>query len=255
MRILGIDSSGLVASVAVVDDDVLLGEFTTDYKKTHSTTLMPMLDELIQMLGIEMSSIDAIATAAGPGSFTGLRIGAATVKGLAYALGVPVIAVPTVDAIAYNLYGAKRLICPLMDARRQQAYSGLYRFSETNKFIVKKEQEPEAIADIIERINSEDEPVTFLGDGVPVFKDFIEEKARVDFDFAPAFCNRQRAGAVACLGRHYFDKEFYTSAEEFRPVYLRKSQAEREAERSGMRASEAKPGPGEENFIRGGNHA
>ncbi|MGN8773210.1 tRNA (adenosine(37)-N6)-threonylcarbamoyltransferase complex dimerization subunit type 1 TsaB [Candidatus Weimeria sp. HCP3S3_B5] len=230
MRILGIDSSGLVASVAVIDDDVLLGEFTTDYKKTHSTTLMPMLDQLIQMLGIPLSSIDAIAVAAGPGSFTGLRIGAATVKGLAYALSIPVIAVPTVDAIAYNLYGSRRLICPLMDARRQQAYSGLYRFSETNKFIVRKEQAPESIADIIERINIEDLPVTFLGDGVPVFKDFIEKNTTVDYDFAPAFCNRQRAGAVASLGRLYFDKEFYTSAEEFRPVYLRKSQAEREAE-------------------------
>ena len=230
MRILGIDSSGLVASVAVTDDDVLLGEFTTDYKKTHSTTLMPMLDELIKMLGIDIKTIDAIATAAGPGSFTGLRIGAATVKGLAYALKVPVIAVPTVDAIAYNLYGSKRLICPLMDARRQQAYSGLYRFDETNEFVVKKEQEPEAIKDIIDRINIADEPVTFLGDGVPVFKDYIEKNATVDYDFAPAFCSRQRAGAVASLGKTYFDREFYTSAEEFRPVYLRKSQAERERE-------------------------
>ena len=230
MRILGIDSSGLVASVAVTDDDVLLGEFTTDYKKTHSTTLMPMLDELIKMLGIDIKTIDAIATAEGPGSFTGLRIGAATVKGLAYALKVPVIAVPTVDAIAYNLYGSKRLICPLMDARRQQAYSGLYRFDETNEFVVKKEQEPEAIKDIIDRINIADEPVTFLGDGVPVFKDYIEKNATVDYDFAPAFCSRQRAGAVASLGKKYLDREFYTSAEEFRPVYLRKSQAERERE-------------------------
>lgn len=237
MRILGIDSSGLVASAAVVDDEVLLGEFTTDYKKTHSTTLMPMLDELIRMLGIDLKSIDAIATAAGPGSFTGLRIGAATVKGLAYALGIPVIAVPTVDAIAYNLYGSKRLICPLMDARRQQAYSGLYRFNETNEFIVKKEQAPEAIEDIINRINTEDEPVTFLGDGVPVFKDYIEQNAKVDYDFAPPFASRQRAGTVASLGRKYFDREYYTSAEEFRAVYLRQSQAERErAEKAGANA-------------------
>lgn len=237
MRILGIDSSGLVASVAVTDDDVLLGEFTTDYKKTHSTTLMPMLDELIKMLGIDLKTIDAIATAAGPGSFTGLRIGAATVKGLAYALNIPVIAVPTVDAIAYNLYGSKRLICPLMDARRQQAYSGLYRFNETNEFIVKKEQEPESIKDIIDRINITDEPVTFLGDGVPVFKDYIEKNVTVDYDFAPVFCSRQRAGTVASLGSIYFKREHYTSSEEFRPVYLRQSQAERErAEKAGANA-------------------
>ena len=111
MKILGLDSSGLVASVAVVEDDVLLGEFTVNYKKTHSQTLLPMLDELAKMIELDLDTLDAIAIAAGPGSFTGLRIGSATAKGLGLALDKPLISVPTVDALAYNLYGHGDIIC------------------------------------------------------------------------------------------------------------------------------------------------
>ena len=101
MKILGLDSSGLVASVAIVEDDNLCGVYTVNYKKTHSQTLLPMLDEVAKMIELDMSSIDAIAIAGGPGSFTGLRIGSATAKGLGLALNKPVINVPTVDAFLY----------------------------------------------------------------------------------------------------------------------------------------------------------
>lgn len=103
MKVLGLDSSGLVAGVALIQDDVLIAEYTTDYKKTHSQTLLPMLDELRRMVDLDLKSIDLIAVAAGPGSFTGLRIGSATAKGLGLALDIPLAAVPTVDALAYNL--------------------------------------------------------------------------------------------------------------------------------------------------------
>ena len=105
MKILAIDSSGLVASVAVVEDETLLAEFTIDYKKTHSQTLLPMLDQMAKMIELDLNSIDAIAVAGGPGSFTGLRIGSATAKGLGLALDKPLLHIPTVDALAYNLYG------------------------------------------------------------------------------------------------------------------------------------------------------
>ena len=118
MKILALDSSGLVASVAVMEDDTMLAEYTMNYKKTHSQTLLPMLDQIVDMIGLDLQTLDLIAVAAGPGSFTGLRIGAATVKGLGYALKCPVAAVPTVDALAWNLYGSKVLVCPMMDARR-----------------------------------------------------------------------------------------------------------------------------------------
>ena len=124
MKILALDSSGLVASVAVVEDEKLLAEYTVNYKKTHSQTLLPMLDEIGKMIDLDLSTIDAIAVAAGPGSFTGLRIGSATAKGLGLALDKPLIAVPTVDALAYNLYGTDKLVCPIM---RCQTKPGLHR--------------------------------------------------------------------------------------------------------------------------------
>ena len=109
-------------------DDNLLGEYTINYKKTHSQTLLPMLDAMGKMLELDLSTIDAVAVAAGPGSFTGLRIGAATAKGIGLALDKPMIPVSTVDALAWNLWGSSGLVCPLMDARRGQVYTGLYAF-------------------------------------------------------------------------------------------------------------------------------
>ena len=112
MRILGIESASLVASVAIVTDDVITAEYTVNLKKTHSQTLLPMIDEIVKMLEVPLESIDAIAVSGGPGSFTGLRIGSATAKGLGLALGKPLIHVPTMDAMGYCLYGASALICP-----------------------------------------------------------------------------------------------------------------------------------------------
>ena len=128
MKILALESSGLVAGIAVAEDDSLLGEYTINYKKTHSQTLLPMLDEVAKMIELDLNTVDAIAVSAGPGSFTGLRIGSATAKGLGLALDKPLIHVPTVDALACNLWGCESLICPLMDARRNQTYTGIYSF-------------------------------------------------------------------------------------------------------------------------------
>lgn len=132
MLLLAVESSGLVASVALTTEDKLIGEYTTNFKKTHSQTLLPMLDEIVRMTGIPLESVDAIVISGGPGSFTGLRIGAATAKGLGLALNKPLVNVPTVDALAYNLYGTDKIICPIMDARRRQVYTGLYTLREIN---------------------------------------------------------------------------------------------------------------------------
>ena len=128
MKILGLDSSGLVASVAVVEDDELVAEYTTNYKKTHSQTLLPMLEELKSMIELDLGTLDAIALASGPGSFTGLRIGSATAKGLGLALDRPLVEVPTLEGLAWNLWGTDRVVCPLMDARRNQVYTAAYEF-------------------------------------------------------------------------------------------------------------------------------
>ncbi|MEI3229471.1 MAG: tRNA (adenosine(37)-N6)-threonylcarbamoyltransferase complex dimerization subunit type 1 TsaB [Lachnospiraceae bacterium] len=227
MKILAVDSSGLVASVAVVMDDNLLGEFTMNYKKTHSQTLLPMLDELADMIELDLNTLDAIAVAGGPGSFTGLRIGSATVKGLALALDKPVIQIPTVDALAYNLCGHRDLACPLMDARRNQTYTGLYQF-DGNQMQVIKEQCAVEISAIVAEINNIGKPVVFLGDGVAVFRDYIAEHCKIGYTFAPAHLNKQRAGAVAALAEEYYKQGKIMDAAEHKPEYLRLSQAERE---------------------------
>lgn len=227
MKILAVDSSGLVASVAVVQDEDLVGEFTVNYKKTHSQTLLPMLDEMAKMTELDLETVDAIAVAGGPGSFTGLRIGAATVKGLALALDKPVIHVPTVDALAYNLCGHKDIVCPLMDARRNQTYTGLYRF-DGNHMRVVKEQSALDIGEIIAEIGRIGQPAVFLGDGVPVFRAYIKKHAGVPYSFAPPHMNKQRAGAVAALAAQYYREGNLADAAAYKPEYLRLSQAERE---------------------------
>ena len=227
MKILGLDSSGLVASVAIAEDDNLLGEYTVNYKKTHSQTLLPMLDEVARMIELDLSSIDAIAVAGGPGSFTGLRIGSATAKGLGLALEKPILNVPTVDALAYNLVGHRDMVCPLMDARRNQTYTGLYRFDGNDMQVLRGECAV-GIDEIAADINSRGEAVVFLGDGVPVFKTYLKEQLTVPHSYAPAHLNKQRAGAVAVLGMQYYKEGKTESAAEHRPEYLRLSQAERE---------------------------
>ena len=228
MRILGIESSSLVASVAIVEDETTMAEYTVNFKKTHSQTLLPMIDEMVKLLEIDLSTVDAIAVSGGPGSFTGLRIGSATAKGLGLALHKPLIHVPTLDATAYNLYGTEALICPIMDARRNQVYTGIYRFRES--FEIVHGQNAMDIDELIGILNSMGEPVIFLGDGVPVFRSRIEETLTVRALFAPAHVNRQRASAVAALGAVYFKEGKTETAMEHKPDYLRKSQAERERE-------------------------
>lgn len=231
MKLLGIDSSGLVASVAIVKDAITVAEYTVNYKKTHSQTLLPMLDELKRMTELDLTSLDAIAVAEGPGSFTGLRIGSATAKGLGLALALPIIPVPTVDALAYNLYGSDKLICPLMDARRNQVYTGLYTFQLNSadsayKMICVEKQCAIDIAEIIEKINILGRETIFLGDGAAVYKNRIAELIKVQYSFAPACCNHQRAACVASLGAVLYANGVQQTAAEHTPEYLRPSQAE-----------------------------
>ncbi len=240
MKILAIDSSGLAASVAVVEDDCLIAEYTTNYKKTHSQTLLPMLDEVRKMIELDLPSIDAIAVAAGPGSFTGLRIGSATAKGLGFALDKPLIGVPTVDALAMNLYGTQDIVCPIMDARRNQVYTGIYTFEpmQTDGYRTSfrlhtlKPQCVVPIETITEQLNHLSGPgnVIFLGDGVPVFGERLEALMERPFSLAPATQNRQRAGAVALLAFEYAAQGRMQPAWQHVPEYLRPSQAERQRE-------------------------
>ena len=200
MKILAIDSSGIVATVAILDDDILMAEYTINHKKTHSQTLLPMIDEITKMTELDLRELDAVAVAGGPGSFTGLRIGSATAKGLGLALDIPLISVPTLDALAYNLCGSADIVCPMMDARRQQVYTGVYSFyGDQMETLVPQaplavsEMQSEAAADRQQTDETEiltsDLPenqstdalkaapvmLTLLGDGVPVYREKLDE--------------------------------------------------------------------------------
>ncbi|WP_282924158.1 tRNA (adenosine(37)-N6)-threonylcarbamoyltransferase complex dimerization subunit type 1 TsaB [Mediterraneibacter massiliensis] len=239
MKVLAIDSSGLTAAVAVVDEEQTIAEYTVNYKKTHSQTLLPMIHEIVKMVELNLREVDAIAVAGGPGSFTGLRIGSATAKGLGLALDKPLISVPTVDALAYNVYGCTDIICPIMDARRKQVYTGMYTFSRkageiegenlvSPVFQVMKMQMAISVEELIGRLNRYGRPVVFLGDGVPVYAALLKEGLKVPYSFAPSYMNRQRAAALGALGILYYKAGKYESAREHSPDYLRVSQAERE---------------------------
>lgn len=231
MKILGIESAALVASVAILDEDITIAEYTTNFKKTHSETLLPMLDEIIKMTGIDCSELSAIAVSGGPGSFTGLRIGAACAKGLGLALDLPLIHVPTLDAMALNIYSSDAIIVPIMDARRNQVYTGIYK-NDCNLEII-KESMAVAIDELFEILRDLDnkkeiKKIIFLGDGVPVFREYIDKNLEIAHDFAPANLNRQRASNIAMLGLKMFKEGKSLLSDDMRPEYLRKSQAERE---------------------------
>ncbi len=227
MKLLAIDSSGLVATVAIVSEEAMLAEYTVNFKKTHSQTLLPMLNEIVKMVELDLSQVDAIAVAAGPGSFTGLRIGSATAKGLALALDKPVVAIPTLEGLAYNLFGTSQLVCPMMDARRDQVYTGIYEFVHSELKVLKP-QAAMGIGELLEEVNQIGREVIFLGDGTEPHRSAIEEKCRVPYSFAPVHLSRQRAGAIGALGIIYYKRNQIESAASHEPVYLRVSQAERE---------------------------
>ncbi len=227
MKILAIDSSSLVASCAIIEDDVLSAEYTVCHEKTHSQTLMPMISEIFSMTGLAPSDIDAVAVASGPGSFTGLRIGGAAAKGFAASIEKPVIPVPTLEAMAMNLFGSSDLVVPMMDARRNETYSGIYTF-KGGEIEVLADQNAGPVRDLINRLNEMERPVIFLGDGVPVFRQILDEEIKVSHIYAPAGLNRQRAACVGALASVYHKKGRFVSAGDFTPDYLRVSQAERE---------------------------
>lgn len=233
MKILAIDSSGMTASAAIAEEGKLIAEYSVNNKKTHSQTLLPMIDEIFRMAQLDRESIDAVAAAAGPGSFTGLRIGAATAKGIGLALNKPLISVPTLEAMAYNAWGMQGLIVPMMDARREQVYTGIYRF-DGEKITAVMGQDALSVEELMSRLNERGEQAFLLGDGTTVFRDKIREALRIPYVFAPAHMNQQRAGAVACCAFVYAARGELTAAADFRPDYLRLSQAERvRAEQTG----------------------
>lgn len=228
MKILSMDTSGLVASVALLQDGQILAEYTTQYKKNHSITLMPMIDQMCTCVELDLKTLDLIAVSGGPGSFTGLRIGSATAKGLAQALNLPIASIPTLEVLANNIGPTDRVICPLMDARRSQVYTALYRYTD-GKLCPVTQMLAVEIKEILEKIKALGEPVIFLGDGyAPNIRIIEEELEGFPYEIAPPQHNLQRAAITAVLGMRYAQQGLLENYMDHAPIYLRKSQAERE---------------------------
>ena len=227
MKILALETSAKAVSAAVSENGRILASGYQDTGLTHSRTLMPIVEHILKNTDLKLSDMDAIAVAVGPGSFTGLRIGAATAKGFALALDKPIVAVPTLDALAYNVFETNKFICPIMDARRNQVYAAFYMW-ENGKLIRLTDHMAESIERVIEIAEMLEQEVIFLGDGVPVHRERLEQNPA--FLFAPAHCNMQRASAVAALGAIMAEEGLAKPGNAFELIYLRKSQAERERE-------------------------
>lgn len=229
MNIIAIDASGVAGSVAYIANGKIVGEYYVCHKLTHSQTIMPMLEHLKGMIGIEMEQVDAVAVTSGPGSFTGIRIGVATAKAIAMALNVPIIGIPTLDVMANNMTFTDAIICPIMDARRNQVYTAYYEWQGEELMKISDYLNIE-IDRVLEELALTKRPVIFVGDGIPVFKDKIQEKLGDHGKFAPAFLEMQRAGTLAHLAKSAYKNGEVSNPDTFVPMYLRKSQAERELE-------------------------
>ena len=229
MNLLAIDASGVAGSVAYIKNGKLAGEYYFCDKLTHSQTIMPMLEHMKSLIQINLDEVDAVAVTAGPGSFTGLRIGVTAAKTLALALGVPIIGVPTLDVIADGICFTEHFICPIMDARRNQVYTAVYHYQGENLERL-TEHKAVDIKEHLETLKSYEGKVIFMGDGVSVYKEVIQEVLGGQALFAPSFCNLQHASVLGIMAEKLYVEGKGEDPSTFVPMYLRKSQAEREKE-------------------------
>lgn len=224
MKILSLDSSATVASVALCEDTELLAEYTLNNGNTHSETLLPMIEHVLSGFGLSVSDVELFACSSGPGSFTGVRIGTATLKGLAFGSDKPCVGVSTLEAIAENLSVCDGLICPVMNARRSQVYTALFR-SKAGELERLMPDSAMAISELDELLAKYGEPVRFCGDGYGITVSALQKTAALP---TPDRLRHQSAYSVAkvALGK-YLAGEASTDAS-LAVTYLRPSQAERE---------------------------
>lgn len=224
MKILSIDSTAITASVAITEDEHLLGDITLNNGNTHSQTLLPMVESLFRMLSITADDIDLFAVSEGPGSFTGVRIGAATVKGLAFGREKTCIGISTLEALAYNLRGYKGIICPVMNARRNQVYTAIFR-SDGENIIRLCEDSAIAVTELDEMLSEYAEPIHLSGDGIEVsLEGFVKTKP----EKTPEEETLQSAYSVARIALEKYRAGERGDDASLVPTYLRLSQAERE---------------------------
>ena len=227
MKILSIDTTANTASVAILEDTTLLALQTANAKNTHSEVLLPMIKACLDSLKLTATDMDAFACSVGPGSFTGVRIGTATIKGLAFGTDKPCVSVSSLEALAENMNGFNGIICPAMNARRGQVYSAIFRME--NGVCTRLTEDDCVMADwMAEQLSVYDEPVYFVGDGAELMKKATAENKNVRS--TPELLLYQNGYSVgACAYRKLVAGDTGTDRD-LAPVYLRKPQAERERE-------------------------
>lgn len=222
MKILAVDTSSFPASVAICDDGVILGEYVIRNQRKHSQNIMVMIERLLCDLAIDVSAIDVFAATTGPGSFTGLRIGISTVRALAQAMNKPVVSINTLKALAYNLSYTDEVIIPMLDARRDEVFTAAYQFKD-NDIIELTEPCVMTIDEIADKYKGR--KTVLLGDGVLMH---CEELETHGFKFAPIQLMETRASALCVAAMDAVRKNELCDYNGVTPLYLRKSQAERE---------------------------
>jgi tRNA threonylcarbamoyladenosine biosynthesis protein TsaB len=224
MRILGIDTSTSCGSLGIIDDDEVVAEYALLRDETHSTLLVPAIQALLKEARLGLDEIDCMAVSLGPGSFTGLRVGLSAVKGLALAAERPVVGVPTLDALASNLPFTPYLICPLLDARKGEVYTALYKDGEDGGVEQLTPYQVLAPLDLLEKIPPQE--TIFLGDGVEAYGELIEERLGAKAFFAPPHLRFLRGSTVAEIGLTRFKQGKKDDITSLVPIYVRPSDAE-----------------------------
>lgn len=225
MKILAISTSSKVCSICFSEDEEILGEYSVNNDKTHSVKLMPMLKELSSNLDISLNAVDYLACDIGPGSFTGLRIGIASIKAFSTSLNKPTIGISSLMSLAYNINGYNGYICPIIDAKNDNAYFSLFKV-ENGKYSLEYDYSAKSIDDICKILSSYNSEILFVGDGIIAYKDILNENIKTNCLFANNSLNCQKASS---LSKAAYDKIINTPSinEDISPLYLRKSQAER----------------------------
>ncbi len=201
MKILGVDTSTPIGSVALIDDDNVVAEHTLDIVRAHSSRLMPAIDSVLKWGDITVNDLDGCAVGIGPGSFTGIRIGVATIKSICYAVDKPIVGVSTLEAIAYNLRWSNSIICPLLDARRSETYGAIFQGNTNWERLSEDLCLPiNAFLDRIKEDTSPDCPINFVGDGLATYGDAVRENLGDRVHFADAIFNVPRGATIAYLG-------------------------------------------------------
>jgi tRNA threonylcarbamoyladenosine biosynthesis protein TsaB len=215
---LGVDSATQVAGAALINDDLLMAESFFNTRKNHSQRLLPMLVNLLAEAGVELEELDGLAVAIGPGSFTGLRIGLATVKGLAHVNQKPLVGVPVLDSLAWNAWEVPGLVCPVLNARRQEIYTALYRWQEGNLCRLTPYQAVDPNA-LVSSLQSYAMPVYFLGDGVTPYLE-VWQQLGSQARFLPPTVTWPRAAQIAYLGWKRLQCGEADDLTRLKPLYL-----------------------------------